>query len=242
MPDFVQLWVYLSSAPLVGLTSTLVVYLLALAFYQRVGQAPWANPVLWSIVGLGAVLLISGVPYPSYFAGAQFIHVLLGPAVVALGVPLWERRTTLASSWGRFLVAGLIGGTAAAASAVLLGWAVGLPGDLLRSLAPKSVTAPVAMGVAQSIGGVPALAAVFAVLTGLVGALSGRALFRLMGMSESRLDWMARGFAMGTSAHGLGAARALQVNADAGAYAGLALGLQVLLGSLIIPLIARWWF
>ena len=130
----------------------------------------------------------------------------------------------------------------ASAAGVLLGWAVGLPGDLLRSLAPKSVTAPVAMGVAQSIGGVPALAAVFAVLTGLVGALSGRALFRLMGMSESRLDWMARGFAMGTSAHGLGAARALQVNADAGAYAGLALGLQVLLGSLIIPLIARWWF
>ena len=242
METFVDLWVYLSATPLFGLTATLATYVVACAFYVRVDQAAWANPVLWTVLTLVGLLAVSGTPYPAYFSGAQFIHFLLGPAVVALGVPLWERRTTLASSWGRFLVAGLIGGTAAAASAVLLGWAVGLPGDLLRSLAPKSVTAPVARGVAQPIGGVPALAAVFAVLTGLVGALSGRALFRLMGMSESRLDWMARGFAMGTSAHGLGAARALPVNADAGAYAGLALGLQVLLGSLIIPLVAHWFF
>ena len=240
MPDFVQLWVYLSSAPLVGLTATLVVYLLAMAGYQRAGHAPWANPVLWSIVVIGAGLLASGVPYPSYFAGAQFIHFLLGPAVVALGLPLWERRATLSRAWGRFLLAALAGGAAAAVSAVLIGWALGLPGEVLRSLAPKSVTAPVAMGVAEKIGGVPALAAVFAVLSGLVGALSGRTLFRLFGLSEGRVDWMARGFAMGTASHGIGAARALQVNADAGAYAGLALGLQVLLASLLIPLAARW--
>ena len=82
MPDFVQLWVYLSSAPLVGLTATLVVYLLAMAGYQRAGHAPWANPVLWSIVVIGAGLLASGVPYPSYFAGAQFIHFLLGPSLI----------------------------------------------------------------------------------------------------------------------------------------------------------------
>lgn len=240
MPDFVQLWVYLSSAPLFGLTATLVVYLLAMAFYGRTGQAPWANPVLWSIVVLGSGLLASGVPYPSYFAGAQFIHFLLGPAVVALGLPLWERRATLSRAWGRFLWAALLGGAAAAGSAVLMGWLLGLPGDVLRSLAPKSVTAPVAMGVAATIGGVPALAAVFAVLTGLVGALSGRTLFRLVGVGEQPVEWMARGFAMGTAAHGLGAARALQVHAEAGAYAGLALGLQVLLASVIIPLVARW--
>ena len=242
MPDFVQLWVYLSSAPLVGLTATLLVYVGAMALYARAHYARWAHPVLWSVVLLGAGLLITGVPYPSYFSGAQFIHFLLGPAVVALGLPLWERREVLAQSWVRFVLAALAGGAAAAITAVAIGWALGLPADVLKSLAPKSVTAPVAMGVAEKIGGVPALAAVFAVVTGLVGAVSGRILFRLMGLGESSADWMARGFAMGTSAHGLGAARALQVNADAGAYAGLALGLQVLLGSLLIPLIARWWF
>ena len=136
--------------------------------------------------------------------------------------------------------AALAGGAAAAISAVALGWAFGLPDDVLRSLAPKSVTAPVAMGVADKIGGVPALAAVFAVLTGLIGALSGKYLFAMIGVGTDRVGWMARGFAMGTAAHGIGAARSLQVNAEAGAYAGLALGLQVLLASVLMPLAARW--
>lgn len=242
MPDFVQLWVYLSSAPLFGLTATLVVYVLAQALYVRSGQAPWANPVLWSVVVLGSALMVTHVPYPTYFAGAQFIHFLLGPAVVALGFPLWERRAELQRSWGRFLVAALAGGVVAAIVAVGLGWAVGLPPEVLRSLAPKSVTAPVAMGVAEKIGGVPALAAVFAVLTGLVGALSARSLFRILGIGTSDVDWVARGFGLGTVSHGIGAARALQVNADAGAYAGLALSLQVLLAALLMPLAARWFF
>lgn len=240
MPDFVQLWVYLSSAPLFGLTSTLVVYVLAQALYVRSGQAPWANPVLWSVVVLGTALMATRVSYPTYFAGAQFIHFLLGPAVVALGFPLWERRAELQRSWGRFLLVALAGGATAAIVAVVAGWAVGLTPDVLRSLAPKSVTAPVAMGIADKIGGVPALAAVFAVLTGLVGALSARALFKLLGVGTSDLDWVARGFALGTASHGIGAARALQVNADAGAYAGLALSLQVLLAALLMPLVARW--
>ena len=240
MPDFVQLWVYLSSAPLFGLTATLVVYVLAQALYVRFGQAPWANPVLWSVVVLGSALMVTGVSYPTYFAGAQFIHFLLGPAVVALGFPLWERRAELQRSWSRFLLAALAGGATAAIVAVAAGWAVGLTPEVLRSLAPKSVTAPVAMGVAEKIGGVPALAAVFAVLTGLVGALSARALFKLLGVGTSDLDWVARGFALGTASHGIGAARALQVNADAGAYAGLALSLQVLLAALLMPLVARW--
>jgi putative effector of murein hydrolase len=96
------------------------------------------------------------------------------------------------------------------------------------------------MGVAEKIGGVPALAAVFAVLTGLIGALSARALFRILGVGTSDAEWMARGFSLGTASHGIGAARALQVNADAGAYAGLALSLQVLLAALLMPLVARW--
>ena len=95
------------------------------------------------------------------------------------------------------------------------------------------------MGVAEKIGGIPALAAVFAVLTGMVGSLSGRYLFDAMGLGFDRAGWMARGFALGTASHGIGAARATQVNADAGAYAGLALGLQVVLGSLLLPMIWR---
>ena len=239
MADFVELWLYLSSSPLFGLTATLAVYVLAQAFYASRGQAPWANPVLWSVLVLAGGLLAARVPYPTYFAGAQFIHFLLGPAVVALGWPLWQRRAALRARWGRLLLAALAGGAAASASAVALAWAFGLPREVMLSLAPKSVTAPVAMGVAQAIGGVPALAAVFAVLTGLVGALSGKTLFAWLGVPTDSAGWTARGFALGTAAHGIGAARAMQVNAEAGAYAGLALGLQVVLASLLMPLVFR---
>lgn len=239
MADFVQLWVYLSSTPLFGLTATLGVYVLAHAFYTRMAQAPWANPVLWSVVVLALGLGLTGTAYPTYFSGAQFIHFLLGPAVVALAWPLWLRRAALRRRGLVFVLAALVGGAAAALCAVGLGWALGLPEEVLRSLAPKSVTAPVAMGVADQIGGIAALAAVFAVVTGLVGALSGKYVFDALGIGTDARGWMARGFALGTAAHGIGAARALQVHPDAGAWAALALGLQAVAASLLIPLLAR---
>jgi len=236
MADFVQLWVYLASTPLFGLTATVVTYVAAHAFYDRVGRAPWANPVLWSVVGIGCVLVATGTSYPTYFAGAQFVHVLLGPAVVALAWPLWLRRAEVRRRGVGLVAASLVGGLAAAGSAVAIGWAFGLPLDVLRSLAPKSVTAPVAMGIAERLGGVPALAAVFAVVTGMVGSLSAKYLFNLL-----RIDsWAVRGFAIGTASHGIGAARALQVHPSAGAYAGIALGLQVVLSSLLMPFLFKW--
>ena len=235
MQCFVELWVYLSATPLFGLTATLVTYVLAQMLYERAGYAPWANPVLWTVVTLAALLAASGTPYPTYFSGAQFIHFLLGPAVVALGWPLWQRRTELRARALPLLVAALGGGAVAAASAVGIGWALGLPPEVLASLAPKSVTAPVAMGIAEKLGGIPALAAVFAVLTGLVGALSAKPLFDRLGITPMAV----RGFALGTASHGIGAARAMQVHPDAGAYAGLALGLQVLLAALLLPLVSK---
>ncbi|MDQ7973132.1 MAG: LrgB family protein, partial [Rhodocyclaceae bacterium] len=189
MPHFVELWIYLSATPLFGLTATLVVYLLAQAFYARMGSAPWANPVLWSVVTLAVLLTLTGVSYPSYFSGAQFIHFLLGPAVVALAWPLWQRRAELRARGVRVLLAALLGGAAAGGSAVGLAWAFGLPHDVVLSMAPKSVTAPVAMGIAEKIGGVPALSAVFAVITGMVGALSGKYLFDLLRVPAAGEGW-----------------------------------------------------
>jgi putative effector of murein hydrolase len=240
MADFVQLWVYLSSTPLFGLTATLVVYVLAQALYVRLGQAPWANPVLLSVLVLAGGLALSGTAYPTYFSGAQFIHFLLGPAVVALAWPLWQRRAALCARWGRFVLAALVGGAAASGSAVGLAWALDLPPEVWRSLAPKSMTAPVAMGVADQVGGIAALAAVFAIVTGMVGAISGKYLFDALQIGRDSAGWMARGFALGTAAHGIGAARALQVDAEAGAWAALALGLQVVLAALWIPLVLGW--
>jgi putative effector of murein hydrolase len=166
----------------------------------------------------------------------QFIHFLLGPAVVAIAWPLWQRRSELRARVWPLLGAAAAGGACAAASAVGLGWLLGLPPEILASLAPKSVTAPVAMGLAVPLGGIAALAAVFAVLTGLIGAICAKPLFDRLGIQHPKL----RGFAIGTTSHGLGAARAWQVHPDAGAYASLALGLQVLLTSLLLPVVYRW--
>ena len=235
MANFVDLWVYLAATPLFGLSATLCVYVATSALYERLGRASWANPVLWSVLALAGLLAVTGTPYPTYFSGAQFIHFLLGPAVVALAWPLWQRRAELRARAGALLLAALAGGAAASGSAVLLGWWVGLPPEVIASLAPKSVTAPVAMGIAAQLGGIPALAAVFAVLTGLVGAVTAKFLFDRCGVAAPAL----RGFALGTASHGLGAARALQVDPDAGAYAALALGLQVLLAALLMPAVAR---
>jgi putative effector of murein hydrolase len=235
MTDFVELWVYLSATPLFGLTATLGVYVLASMVYARLGYAPWANPVLWSVLLLALLLTATATPYPVYFSGAQFIHFLLGPAVVALAWPLWQRRAELRRRAGALLLAALAGGAAASGSAVAIGWAVGLPREVIASLAPKSVTAPVAMGIAQQLGGIPALGAVFAVLTGLVGAVTAKFLFDALRVRPLPV----RGFALGTASHGVGAARALQVHPDAGAYAALALGLQVLLAALLLPMLAR---
>lgn len=234
MSGFVELWLYLAATPLFGLTSTLVVYVAAHAVYDRLGQHPLANPVLWSVLVLAGLLAATATPYPTYFSGAQFIHFLLGPAVVALAWPLVQRRAELRRRTGALLIAGLAGGLAAAGTAVGLGALAGFGPDLLASLAPKGTTAPVAMGVAAGLGGIAALAAVFAVLTGLIGAVGGKLLFDALGIRRPEV----RGFALGTASHGIGAARAWQVHPAAGAYAALALGLQVVLAALLLPLLA----
>jgi predicted murein hydrolase (TIGR00659 family) len=235
MREFVELWTYLSATPLFGLTATVVVYVLACAVYERLHQAPWANPVLWTVLILVSLLSLTQTAYPVYFSGAQFIHFLLGPAVVALAWPLWERRQLLRTHMRALLLAATFGGMVAAGSAWVLGVVLGLPSEVLLSLAPKSVTAPVAMGIAEQIGGIAALAAISAVLTGIVGAISGKYIFDALRIQP----WPFRGFALGTASHGIGAARAMQVHPDAGAFAGLALALQAMLASIIFPLLIR---
>ena len=171
---FFELWVYLAATPLAGLTLTLVAYAVAWRCYVRTGMHPVANPVLISVGLIVAVLWASDTHYQTYFDGAQFVHFLLGPAVVGLAVPLareWESVRRLALPIAGAL---LVGSTVALVTTVALALALGATPATLLSLAPKSVTAPIAMGIAQKIGGVPALAAVFAVTTGVLGAALGK--------------------------------------------------------------------
>jgi len=236
MTDAAALWSYLASTPLIWLTATLIAYLVADGVAQHLGYPPWANPVLMSVLIIAPMLWLTQTDYTTYFEGAQFIHFLLGPATVALALPLWDYRDKIRISVAPIVLALLAGSFVAAGSAILLAHAFGLPMEILLSLAPKSTTAPVALGIAEAIGGVPALTAVLVILTGIIGAVTVTPLMNLLRIT----DWQARGFAVGVAAHGIGTARAFQVNPEAGAYAGIAMALNALLTSLIVPLLVRW--
>ncbi len=226
-----ELWVYLAATPLAGLTLTLLAYACGYALYSRASFHPLANPVPIAVALIVGVLALTGTEYKTYFDGAQFVHFLLGPAVVGLAVPLarsWPELRRLA----RPIVGALAAGsTVAGVSAVTIAWLLGATPATIASIAPKSVTAPIAMGIAEKIGGLPALAAVFAVTTGVIGAVLGKYVLDAVQVR----DWRARGFALGLAAHGIGTARAFQVNMEAGTYAGLAFGLHGLLLAILVP-------
>lgn len=230
-PDLADIWVYLSASPLLGLTMTLVAYLLAFRLYQRGGGSPLLNPVLVAVALIILVLVVSGIPYQDYFDGAQFVHFLLGPATVALAVPLYQQLSRLRQLWLPVVIAIVSGVIFAAGSSVALAWVLGASTQTQLSLAPKSATAPVAMGISETIGGLPSLTAVLVVVTGIVGAVLGTRLFDLFRIRDDSV----RGIAMGVAAHGIGTARAFQVNRAMGAFSGLAMALSALATALIVP-------
>ena len=230
--DPFSLWVYLSQSPLLWLTVTLLVYAIADAFSIWTGRHPFANPVLHSMWIIGTFLKLTNTSYTTYFGGAQFVHFLLGPATVALAVPLYENRKVVASAILPMLVALAAGSVTAVASVVVLAQAAGLPREVVLAMAPKSVTAGVAMGISESLHADPSLTAVAVILTGILGAITVTPLMNWMGIT----DFRARGFAVGIAAHGIGTARAFQVDAVAGVFAGIAMSLNALVTSLLVPL------
>ncbi len=238
MTDFSSLWVYLSASPLFHLTMTLVAYQVGLALYQKAGMTPFLNPVLLAILIVVTVLVASGTPYERYFDGAKFVHFLLGPATVALAIPLYRQFDKVRRSGFALMVSLLSGSFVAASTAVLIAWALGGSEQSFLSLAPKSVTAPVAMGITKELGGLPSLTAVLVISTGIIGAILGPYILNFVGVKS----WAARGVAMGTASHGIGTARALQVNEEAGAFSGLAMGLNALATAILLPLVWYWLF
>ena len=231
--DF-SLWVYLSRTPLLWLSVTLLAYGMTDAFSKKLNRHPLANPVLLAILIIAGLLRLTGTPYRTYFEGAQFIHFLLGPATVALTFPLYEHRETVKRALLPMMVALIAGSITAFVSAVWIASILGIPRSMLLSLAPKSVTAGVAMGITEQLGGDPALTAVLVILTGITGAILATPLLNALGIK----DWRARGLAVGLAAHGIGTARAFQVHPIAGTFAGIAMGLNALLTAILVPLAA----
>jgi len=231
-----DIWVYLAASPLLHLTLTLAAYVAGDWLYERSGRLPICNPVLLAVVMLVSLLGLTDTDYHTYFEGAQFVHFMLGPATVALAVPLYRQFEKVRESAGAILASLLAGSVTAIATAVLVAWLLDAAPGTLVSLAPKSVTAPVAMGITEKLQGLPSLTAVLVITTGVLGATIAATVFRAARIRDDR----ARGFALGVTSHGIGTARALQMSEVAGAFSALAMGLNALATALLLPLLYRW--
>ncbi|MCP1199825.1 LrgB family protein [Notoacmeibacter sp. MSK16QG-6] len=233
MKPIEDIWVYLATTPLLHLTLTLVAYSIGETLYERLGRLPILNPVLLAVIALAGLLIATDTSYAAYFEGAQFVHFLLGPATVALAIPLYRQIERVRKSALPLVAAICAGSTTAIASALVLTWVAGADLPIIATVTPKSATTPVAMAIAEGIGGLPSLTAVMVILTGIVGATLGPPLLSLMRVT----DEAARGVALGTASHGIGTARAMAGSDIQGAFSGLAMGLNALATTLLVPLI-----
>ena len=230
-----EIWVYLSGSPLVALFITLVAYQIGLTAYQRTKRNPLANPVAIAVILVATFTHLIDMPYDKYFQGAQFIHFLLGSATVALAIPIYRGVGSLKNRAIPLLTALLTGGAIAIASGVGIATLLGADKNIIGALYSKSVTAPIAMGIADRIGTSPTLTAIFAVCTGILGAILAPTILNLLRIKP----WWQRGFPIGVAAHGIGASSAFSISAEAGTYASLAMGLHGILGSIAIPFIYK---
>ncbi len=223
--------------PVFWLTLTVATYLLADWGFRQARGLPLLHPVFTSVVILIGLLKLTGISYADYFESAHFIHLLLGPATVALAVPLYANLSRVKQMLGPLCIALLVGGLTAIVSVILLGKAFGLSAEVLTSFAPKSVTTPIAMAIADHLGGNASLAAAAVIVTGVVGCMLVDWVMKPLGVRDPAVI----GFALGLAAHGTGTARAFQLSSIAGALAGLGMGLNGVLTSLILPLLLAFW-
>jgi predicted murein hydrolase (TIGR00659 family) len=237
LPPISEIWVYLSGSPLLALVLTLSAYWLGLTVYERSERNPLANPVLIAVVLVTVSIGLLDMSYAKYFEGAQFVHFLLGTATVALAIPIYKGFASLKSRMGVLMLALMAGGVTSVLTAVGVARALGVEDSLVRGLVAKSVTAPIAMGIAERVQASPTLTAIFAVSTGILGAVLGRYVLNALKVTA----WWQRGFALGVAAHGIGTSRAFSVHPEAGAYASLGMGLHGIVGAVLIPYLAGLW-
>ncbi len=220
-------------SPLFGVLLTIGVFFLSLEINKLCKGTPLLHPVMLSMAIIIPFLLWTDIPYKTYFKGASIIHFLLGPATVALAVPLYENFSKVRQVILPLMVACIIGSSIAAASAALMVWVLGGDIKTILSIAPKSVTTPIAMGISEQIGGIQSLTAGIVLITGTIGCIVSPVIFRIFRIKDDA----AKGFALGVSSHGFGTAQALQISAVAGAFAGLGLGITGVFTAFGLPLV-----
>ncbi|GGW72646.1 LrgB family protein [Alteromonas halophila] len=223
----------LSIAGLLWLGVTLFVYAVAIRIHHAARATPALHPLLLTVVIVGAALWLSNTTIAEYQRVAGLLHWLLGPATVALALPMYNQWQRIRHHGWRLVVAIAAGGVIAPLLAWLTVWVVDAPVAMQLTMLLKSITTPLAMEATRLIGGIPALAAVFVIITGIVGAMVSGAVFRLVRVDDPH----AQGIALGTVGHAVGTARALQLSEQTGAMATLGLCVNGIMTALVVPLL-----
>jgi len=226
-------WEQLINSPYFGLFLTLLSFQLGLKLFTLSKKNPLLHPVLVSVVSICAVLLGLGISFEQYYQGAQLLSFLLGPVIVALAIPLYENLKVLRQYWLAFFVSNVIGGAATILVAVYMTQWFGLSPETTGSMWTKSITTAFAIELTPGLGGIAAVAAAIVMVTGIVGAIVGPTVFRLVGIHNAA----AQGTALGVCAHAVGTARALELGSQQGAFAALSMSLMGILCAFLLPLI-----
>jgi len=213
-----------------SLPLSLVVYFAARKLAQSLNM-PLLNPLLVSMAVIIPLLLLTGIPYERYFQGSKILNDLLQPAVVALAYPLYEQLHQIRARWKTIIAVCFIGSMTAMISGGAIALWMGATPEIAASIMPKSVTTPIAMAVAESLGGIPAISAVCVIFVGILGAVFGHTLFKILKITTRS----ARGLAMGTASHALGTARCAEMDYQEGAFGSLALVICGIITSLLAP-------
>lgn len=223
--------------PVFWLTMTIAAYLLGDWLFRKSGHQPLLHPIFIAVALLIPMLKLSGVSYARYFDSVSIVHRLLGPATVALAIPLYANLSRVRKLLWPLMIALFVGGSTGMLSALMLGKLFGLSPKVLTSFAPKSVTTPIAMALADRLGGSASIAAVAVVVTGVMGVIMVDWVVKVFKITDPAVT----GFALGISSHGAGTARAFQLSGEAGAFAGLGMGLNAIFTSLALPFILSYW-
>ena len=220
--------------PVFGLALTLSAYLLSLWLYQRLGRPGLLSPVLVTVVIVAAVLQVTGLPYAEYLEQVTVLTLLLGPATVALALPLLRNGRALASSAPAVLATLAVGGAVSVAITVAAMTAFGAGEDMLLAALPRSVTSAVGLSIAEILGASVPLAVVLTLISGVLGAVVGPALLTLARVRDER----ARGFAIGLTSHGIGTSRVLSESTVAGGWSSAAMVMNALIMTVVLPIVA----
>lgn len=225
----------LLATPMLAIALTLAAFFLGNAIFIRLGKPSWCPGILFSAMLLAAALAASGIDYTDYRAGAGWLMLLLGPATVALGVPLYQQLPRIREVWRPLLISLPPAAMLAAFYAVGLAWLLGASPEVLASLAPKSVTAPIAIGITEQLGGVMPLMMGGLLITGVMATACVGLLAKRLRLKDARI----LGFVLGVNGHVIGTVRAFEISPTAGAFASLGMSLTGIFSALFLPLAWR---